>query len=53
MNYSLSLSLSLPPPLPPDVASVPIESDMSPFISSLSMSSSEDTLGKKLLLKLS
>ncbi|XP_041839328.1 metal transporter CNNM1-like isoform X2 [Melanotaenia boesemani] len=36
-----------------DTASVPIETDTSPFISSLSLSSSEDTLGKKLLLKLS
>uniref|UniRef100_A0A3B4ZE09 Metal transporter n=1 Tax=Stegastes partitus TaxID=144197 RepID=A0A3B4ZE09_9TELE len=36
-----------------DVASVPIETDTSPFISSLSLSGSEDTLGKKLLLKLS
>uniref|UniRef100_A0A3Q1JN21 Metal transporter n=1 Tax=Anabas testudineus TaxID=64144 RepID=A0A3Q1JN21_ANATE len=35
------------------MASVPIETDTSPFISSLSLSSSEDTLGKKLLLKLS
>ncbi|XP_035770376.1 metal transporter CNNM1-like, partial [Neolamprologus brichardi] len=37
----------------PDMASVPIETDTSPFISSLSLSGSEDTLGKKLLLKLS
>ncbi|XP_061583710.1 metal transporter CNNM1-like isoform X2 [Cololabis saira] len=36
-----------------DMASVPMETDTSPFISSLSLSSSEDTLGKKLLLKLS
>ncbi|MED6277278.1 hypothetical protein CHARACLAT_011683 [Characodon lateralis] len=36
-----------------DMASVPIETDTSPFISSLSLSGSEDTLGKKLLLKLS
>uniref|UniRef100_A0A3Q3RLM4 Metal transporter n=1 Tax=Mastacembelus armatus TaxID=205130 RepID=A0A3Q3RLM4_9TELE len=36
-----------------DMASVPVETDTSPFISSLSLSSSEDTLGKKLLLKLS
>ncbi|XP_016890487.2 metal transporter CNNM1-like [Cynoglossus semilaevis] len=36
-----------------DLTSVPIERDTSPFISSLSLSSSEDTLGKKLLLKLS
>ncbi|CAG5945801.1 unnamed protein product [Menidia menidia] len=34
-------------------ASVPVETDTSPFISSLSLSGSEDTLGKKLLLKLS
>lgn len=38
---------------PSDEASVPVESDTSPFISSLSLSGSEDTLGKKLLLKLS
>ncbi|XP_075905057.1 metal transporter CNNM1-like [Nelusetta ayraudi] len=38
---------------PADEASVPVESDTSPFISSLSLSGSEDTLGKKLLLKLS
>lgn len=38
----------------PDMASVPMETDTSPFISSsLSLSGSEDTLGKKLLLKLS
>ncbi|KAM7009627.1 metal transporter CNNM1-like [Tautogolabrus adspersus] len=37
----------------PDITSVPIETDTSPFISSLSLSGSEDTLGKKLLLKLS
>ncbi|XP_072239712.1 metal transporter CNNM1-like isoform X2 [Leuresthes tenuis] len=36
-----------------DMASVPMETDTSPFISSLSLSGSEDTLGKKLLLKLS
>ncbi|XP_063739703.1 LOW QUALITY PROTEIN: metal transporter CNNM1-like [Eleginops maclovinus] len=36
-----------------DMACVAIETDTSPFISSLSLSSSEDTLGKKLLLKLS
>ncbi|XP_005797583.2 metal transporter CNNM1-like [Xiphophorus maculatus] len=36
-----------------DMASVPIETDTSPFISSMSLSGSEDTLGKKLLLKLS
>ncbi|XP_058497272.1 metal transporter CNNM1-like [Solea solea] len=36
-----------------DMASVPIETDTSPFISSLSLSGSEETLGKKLLLKLS
>ncbi|XP_067355202.1 metal transporter CNNM1-like isoform X3 [Channa argus] len=36
-----------------DMASVPIEMDSSPFISTLSLSGSEDTLGKKLLLKLS
>ncbi|XP_028266278.1 metal transporter CNNM1-like [Parambassis ranga] len=36
-----------------DMAPVPIETDTSPFISSLSLSGSEDTLGKKLLLKLS
>ncbi len=46
VSPSLSLSLS-------DMASVPIETDTSPFISSLSLSGSEDTLGKKLLLKLS
>ncbi|KAJ4944339.1 hypothetical protein JOQ06_012883, partial [Pogonophryne albipinna] len=34
-------------------ACVAIETDTSPFISSLSLSGSEDTLGKKLLLKLS
>ncbi|XP_056266253.1 metal transporter CNNM1-like isoform X2 [Pseudoliparis swirei] len=34
-------------------ASVPMETDTSPFISSLSLSGSEETLGKKLLLKLS
>ncbi|XP_033985827.1 metal transporter CNNM1-like [Trematomus bernacchii] len=36
-----------------DMACVAIETDTSPFISSLSLSGSEDTLGKKLLLKLS
>ncbi|KAM4612063.1 metal transporter CNNM1-like [Polymixia lowei] len=36
-----------------DTASVPIETDTSPFISTLSLSGSEETLGKKLLLKLS
>ncbi|XP_028308385.1 LOW QUALITY PROTEIN: metal transporter CNNM1-like [Gouania willdenowi] len=36
-----------------DLASVPTETDTSPFISNLSPSGSEDTLGKKLLLKLS
>uniref|UniRef100_A0A1A8PH57 Metal transporter n=1 Tax=Nothobranchius rachovii TaxID=451742 RepID=A0A1A8PH57_9TELE len=36
-----------------DMSSVPMETDMSPFISSLSLSGSEETLGKKLLLKLS
>ncbi|XP_032419260.1 metal transporter CNNM1-like [Xiphophorus hellerii] len=36
-----------------DMAAVPIETDTSPFISSMSLSGSEDTLGKKLLLKLS
>ncbi|XP_034045049.1 metal transporter CNNM1-like [Thalassophryne amazonica] len=36
-----------------DMAAVPMETDTSPFISSLSLSGSEDTLGKKLLLKLS
>ncbi|XP_034439438.1 metal transporter CNNM1-like isoform X1 [Hippoglossus hippoglossus] len=36
-----------------DMAPVPIETDTSPFISSLSLSGSEETLGKKLLLKLS
>ncbi|KAM9314890.1 metal transporter CNNM1-like [Pholidichthys leucotaenia] len=36
-----------------DMACVPTETDTSPFISSLSLSGSEDTLGKKLLLKLS
>ncbi|CAN9510757.1 unnamed protein product [Ophioblennius macclurei] len=36
-----------------ETASVPVETDTSPFISNLSLSSSEDTLGKKLLLKLS
>ncbi|KAL6111155.1 cnnm1 [Pungitius sinensis] len=36
-----------------DTASVPIETDSSPFISSLSLSGSEETLGRKLLLKLS
>ncbi|XP_068451792.1 metal transporter CNNM1-like isoform X2 [Clinocottus analis] len=36
-----------------DMASVPMETDTSPFISSLSLSGSEETLGKKLLLKLS
>ncbi|KAK1887076.1 Metal transporter CNNM1 [Dissostichus eleginoides] len=35
------------------MACVAIETDMSPFISSLSLSGSEDTLGKKLLFKLS
>ncbi|XP_061770932.1 metal transporter CNNM1-like [Nerophis ophidion] len=36
-----------------DMADVPMATDTSPFISSISLSASEDTLGKKLLLKLS
>ncbi|XP_059903455.1 metal transporter CNNM1-like isoform X1 [Gadus macrocephalus] len=36
-----------------ETSSVPMETDTSPFISALSLSGSEDTLGKKLLLKLS
>ncbi|XP_028827497.1 metal transporter CNNM1-like [Denticeps clupeoides] len=36
-----------------DSEAVPIETDSAPFISTLSLSGSEDTLGKKLLLKLS
>ncbi|XP_061840276.1 metal transporter CNNM1-like isoform X5 [Nerophis lumbriciformis] len=38
---------------PADMADVPMATDTSPFISSISLSASEDTLGKKLLLKLS
>ncbi|KAJ3615291.1 hypothetical protein NHX12_018859 [Muraenolepis orangiensis] len=36
-----------------ETSSVAMETDTSPFISALSLSGSEDTLGKKLLLKLS
>ncbi|CAL8331786.1 unnamed protein product [Lota lota] len=36
-----------------ETSSIPMEMDTSPFISALSLSGSEDTLGKKLLLKLS
>lgn len=53
VHHSLTLSLSLSLSSLTDLTSVPIERDTSPFISSLSLSSSEDTLGKKLLLKLS